>query len=76
MPTLAAAPTNGVMVLTWPVYYPGYVLQVNTNLSTTNWTIYNGAVMTNGNRLNAVMMVSASRPMNMWLLMFGIHFLG
>jgi hypothetical protein len=53
-PTLSVRQTNATVVLSWPLTFDGFVLQQNTNLLTTNWTVYVGGLVTNGSSLNVV----------------------
>jgi hypothetical protein len=46
-PTLTIAEGGNSAIVSWPYPSTGYVLQTNNNLSTTNWSNYTGAIVTN-----------------------------
>lgn len=48
-PVLSIAYSNKAAIISWPYPSTGYVLQTNTNLYTTNWANYTGAIVTNFN---------------------------
>ena len=52
-PLLSAGFSEGKLVISWPSWAIGYSLQQNTNLSTTNWTIFAGTVGSNNTTMNA-----------------------
>jgi DNA/RNA endonuclease G (NUC1) len=55
-PTLTSGFTNGAdLVLSWPADASGFVLQENTSLSPTTWTLYPGPLATNGNTVYAIL---------------------
>jgi hypothetical protein len=45
--TIASSGSNSAMI-SWPSPSTGYFLQTNSNLATTNWTLYTGTIVTNG----------------------------
>ncbi len=47
-PSLNITRSNAFMIVSWPSASTGFVLQQNTNLSTTNWTIPSETVTDNG----------------------------
>jgi hypothetical protein len=52
-PLLQASHAQGNLVLAWPVYQPGYNLEISTNLNSTNWTSAAVTLLTNGNTITA-----------------------
>jgi len=47
-PSLNIARSNAFVIVSWPSPSTGFVLQQNTNLSTTNWTTPSETVTDNG----------------------------
>ena len=59
MPALAIRHSGGGMVVAWPATFTGYVLQANTDLSSTNWVDVTDPVRTAGDE-NQVLVSSTS----------------
>lgn len=47
------------LVFSWPTGATGFILQQNSNLTTTNWTPYGGTITTNGDTESATISTSA-----------------
>ncbi len=60
-PLLQFSHAQGNLVLTWPVYQPGYNLETSTTLNSTNWTGANYTLLTNGNTITATIPSSAGQ---------------
>ncbi|MEI6077025.1 MAG: DNA/RNA non-specific endonuclease [Verrucomicrobiota bacterium] len=59
-PPLAGTVTNGTnLTLSWPSGAAGFSLQQNTNLSTTNWTTYNGSSSSNAATITVTIPIAA-----------------
>jgi hypothetical protein len=47
-PMLTIAQSGNSAIISWPAPSTGFFLQTNSNLATTNWSIFNGTIVLNG----------------------------
>ena len=60
-PFLQASLTQGNLILSWPVYQPGFNLESSTSPNSNNWTSVAATLVTNGNTITATIPASGAQ---------------